>query len=137
MLKGNQYTDPMAVAYVQTAAAGTAPPAYVFINPAGSGEYYQVIEVTAIFDVAGGSGAAADVKIVPAATALASGTTCLTATLGLTSGARTSIKGTLAAAKVVAPGSSVGVVTSGTLTALTGLVVQIVLKPLRGNKNRY
>jgi len=126
--------DEITVTYVQTAAAGTAPDAFIFINPADSREYYQVVEVVGLFDVAGGSGAQADVKIVPAATALASGTTCISSVFGLTSGARTAVKKTLAAAKVVAPGSSVAVDTSGTLTALVGLVIQVTLRPIRGSR---
>lgn len=122
--------------YVQTAAAGTAPDAYVFINPTSSGEYFELVEAIAIWDVSGGASAAADVKIVPSGTALASGTTALLAAFDLTTGARTAVKkfgGTLtatAAARIVKPGDSVAIDTSGTLTALTGLVVQVVLKPL-------
>ncbi len=126
---------PRVASYVQTAAAGTAPDAYIFVNPTGSGEYFEIVEAFAIFDVAGGASAAADVKIVPAGTALASGTTALVAAFDLTTGARTAIAksgGALtatAANRIVKPGDSVAVDTSGTLTALTGLVVQVVMKP--------
>ncbi len=121
--------------YVQTAAAGTAPDAFIFVNPLNSGEYFEVISAEGIWDVVGGASAAADVKIVPAGTALASGTTVLPSTFDLTTGARTAVHKTItAAARVVAPGQSLAVDTSGTLTGLTGLVVQVELRPLRGAK---
>lgn len=124
---------PVRVRYVQTAAAGTAPDAYVFVNPTGSGEYYEVVEVAYIYDVVGGASAAADVKIAPSGTALGSGTTVLSAAGDLTATARVPYKATLtstAANRLVKPGDSVAVDTSGTLTGLTGLVVQIDLKPI-------
>lgn len=124
------------VRYVQTSAAGVAPDAFIFVNPVGSGEYYQVIEAVGLWDVVGGSGAQADVKIVPSGTALASGTTCLGSVFDLTTGARTAVKKALAAAKVIAPGSALAVDTGGTLTGLAGLVIQVVLKPIRGSR-RY
>jgi len=126
---------PRVAFYVQTAAAGTAPDAFIFVNPTGSGEYFEVVECLAIWDVVGGASAAADVKIVPSGTALASGTTVLAATFDLTTGARTPTAkagGNLtstAANRIVKPGDSVAIDTSGTLTGLTGLVVQVVLKP--------
>ena len=124
---------PVYCRYVQTAAAGTAPDAFVFINPTSSGEYYEVVEARAIYDVVGGASAAADVKISPSGTALASGTSVLSSTFDLTATARTPRKATLtstAANRIVKPGDSVSVDTSGTLTGLTGLVVEVVLKPL-------
>ncbi len=128
---------PRTVQYQQTAAAGTAPDGYVFINPTGSKEYYEIVEVSAVYEVAGGSGAVADVKIVPSGTALASGTTALASTFDLTATARIPYVATLsttAAARIVKPGDSVAVDTGGTLTGLTGLVVQAVLRPIRGKK---
>ncbi len=118
--------------YVQTAAAGTAPDAYIFVNPTGSGEYFEIVEVAYIYDVAGGASAAADVKIAPSGTALASGTSAVATVPDLTATARTPRTATLSAtasARVVKPGDAVGVDTSGTLTGLTGLVVQVTLKP--------
>jgi hypothetical protein len=125
---------PVICRYVQTAAAGTAPDAYVFVNPTGSGEYYEVVEARAIYDVVGGASAAADVKIAASGTALASGTTVLASTFDLTATARTPRKATLtttAANRIVKPGDSIGIDTSGTLTGLTGLVVEVVLKPIK------
>lgn len=135
--KAIQNFDPVQASYVQTAAAGTAPDAFIFINPTNSGEYYEIVQAVAIYDVVGGASAAADVKIVPAATALASGTTALNAAFDLTATARTAQKATLtttAANRIVKPGDSVAVDTSGTLTGLTGLVVQVYMRPLRGAK---
>ncbi len=125
---------PIYARYVQTAAANTAPDAFVFVNPTGSGEYFEIVEARAIYEVAGGSGAVADVKVTPSGTALASGTTALAATFDLTATARTPYKATLSAtasARQVKPGDSVCVDTGGTLTGLTGLVVEVILRPVR------
>ncbi len=124
------------VRYVQTAAAGVAPDAFIFTNPAGSGEYYRVVEVTTLFDVAGGAGAQADVRIVPAGAACSGGASCLAAVVALNAGARAQNKAGLGANRVIAPGSSLAVDTGGTLTGLAGLVIQVVLKPIRGSR-RY
>lgn len=124
---------PRLASYVQTAAAGTAPDAFIFINPTSSGEYFEIAEVSYVYDVVGGASCAADVKIVPSGTALASGTTALSAAADLTATARTPRKATLtstAANRVVKPGDSVAVDTSGTLTGLTGLVVMVTIKPI-------
>jgi hypothetical protein len=128
---------PRVVTYVQTPAAGTATDAFVFVNPTGSGEYFEVAEVSYIYDVVGGASAAADVKISPSGTALASGTSALSAAADLTATARVPRKATLtstAANRVVKPGDSVSVDTSGTLTGLTGLVIVITLKPIKVSK---
>lgn len=124
---------PVIARYVQVAAAGTAPDAFIYVNPASSGEYFEIVEVRSIFEVAGGAAAAADVKIVPTATALASGTTALNATIDLTTGARASVKTVLTATKanrIVKPNDAIAIDTSGTLTALAGLVIEVVLKPI-------
>jgi hypothetical protein len=135
--KAIQNYDPVQAYYVQTSAAGTAPDAFIFVNPTGSGEYYEIVQAVAIWDVVGGASAAADVKIVPTATALASGTTALASTFDLTTGARTAVNKALtttAANRIVKPGDALAVDTSGTLTGLTGLVVQVYLRPMRGAK---
>lgn len=128
---------PIRLTYVQTAAAGTAPDAFIFVNPTGSGEYFEVVEASSIYDVAGGASAAADLKIAPSGTALASGTTALSAAFDLTLTARTPRVATLtstAANRIIKPGDSLAVDTSGTLTGLTGLVVQVTLRPNRIKK---
>jgi hypothetical protein len=125
--------------YVQTAAAGTAPSAYIFVNPAGSGEYYQLLEVTAIWGTNSTSGTV-DVQSNAAAGTLGSGTTMLASTFDTSSGAKTSVKKALASSlttRMIAPGQSVSIVTGGTLTSLAGLVVQAVLMPVRGSKQRF
>lgn len=131
--KANAQYAPIRASYVQTAAAATAPDAFIFVNPTGSGEYFEIAEVSYVYEVVGGASCAADVKIVPSGTALASGTTALSAAADLTATARTPRKATLtatAANKVVKPGDSVAVDTSGTLTGLTGLVVMVTLRPI-------
>jgi hypothetical protein len=124
---------PVIARYVQTQAAGTAVDNYIYVNPTSSGEYFEVVEVRFVYDVAGGASAAADVKVVPSGTALASGTTALSAACDLTQTARVPYKATLtstAANRIVKPGDCLAIDTSGTLTGLVSLVVEVVLKPL-------
>lgn len=130
---------PQRPVYIQTAAAGTAPDAFIFTNPAGSGEYFEIVGAKAIYDVVGSTSAAADVKVVPSGTALASGTTALASAFDLTATARTPYKATLtatAANRVVPPGSSVAIDTSGTLTGLTGLCVEVTIRPIIVKKQK-
>jgi len=134
-VKGMVAKAPHVVSYVQTAAAATAPDAFVFCNPTGSKEYFEIVDVVAVYDVAGGSGAVADVKISASTVALASGTSALTSTFDLTATARTprhTSLSTTANALIVKPGDSLGVDTGGTLTGLAGLCVNITLRPMRG-----
>lgn len=123
------------VRYVQ-AAPSVAADGFLFINPAGSGEYYQVVEAVAIFDVAGGVGCQADLKIVANGAQVSAGTSCLGSVFNLAAGARSAVKKALADARVIAPGRSLGVDFGGDTTNLTGLVIQVVLKPIRGSR-RY
>jgi hypothetical protein len=135
LVKGVVSLGPVRVAYVQTAAAGTAPSAALFTNPSTSGEYFEVIAVNAYWDVVGGASAAADVKIGTAP--ISAGTTVLASAYDLTATARASNAKALTstvANRIVPPGSTIAVVTSGTLTGLTGLVVQVVLRPIRGRE---
>jgi hypothetical protein len=135
LVKGVVSLAPVRVAYVQTAAAGTAPSGALFTNPAGSGEYFEVVAVNGYWDVVGGAAAAADVKIGTAP--ISAGTTALASAFDLTAGARAATAKALtatAANRIVPPGSTIAVVTSGTLTGLTGLVVQVVLRPIRGRE---
>ena len=121
---------PVRVAYVQTAAAGTAPLAYVFVNPTGSGEYFEVVEVSYIYNVAGGASAAAILN--KSTTGDPAASTAISGSMDLTAAARTPRKATVSATfntRLVAPGESLSIATSGTLTALTGLVVLVTLKP--------
>lgn len=128
--KSVAYLAPRYAHYVQTAAAGTCPDAYIFV----ADDYYQVVEVRYRHSVAGGSNAAADVKKVASGTALASGTSVLASACDLTATADTNYTKTLsttAAALQLAPGDALAVDTSGTLTNLAGVCVQVVLKPTR------
>lgn len=139
-LKAVAAQAPQFCRYVQTAAAGTAPDGFIFTNPAGSKEYYEVVDATAVYDVVGGSGAQADVMIVPSGTALASGTSCLASVFDLTATARIPYRKALtttAANRLVKPGDSVAIDTGGTLTGLTGLVVQVELRPVRGVRRPF
>lgn len=125
--------------YVQTAAAGTAPPAAIFVNPSNSGETYEIMSASAVYDVAGGAVAAADVKVTTSGTAFTGGTSALTSVFDLTAAARTIQSKALSTTKTrrfVKPGQSVILLTSGTLTALTGLIVQIELQPLTRRTSR-
>lgn len=119
--------------YVQTGAAGAAPDAVIFNNPTGSGETFEVLEVSSNYDVAGGAAAAADLKITASGTAIAGGTSALASAIDLTAAARTIRKATLSTTKssrLVKPGYSLVVDTSGTLTGLTGLGITVTLQPL-------
>lgn len=123
---------PVVARYQQTAAAGTAPDGYIFVNPSTSGEHYRIVEARAIYGAAGGTSAAADVVVAPSGTAISSGTSALASAIDLTATAATPYTATLTAtdgARLVPPGSSVAINTSGTLTGLTGLVIEVVLVP--------
>lgn len=99
---------------------------FVFVN-AHPTHKWKVVAVRAKCSVVGGSGATVDVKKVPAATAVASGTTQLTAALDLTVTAPSDLPGTLIASpSIIYPGDSIGLDFSGTLTGLVG-VITIVL----------
>lgn len=130
---------PKVITYTQVAAAATAPDCFIFVNPSNSGEYYEIAEVAYNYDVAGGASAAADLKVCASGTAAASGTSALTAAADLTAAARTPRTATISttlATRTVKPGDSLSIDTSGTLTGLAGLVVQVTLIPVRGKK-RY
>ena len=122
---------PIRITYDQTAAAGTAPTAYVFVNPSGSGEYFELVEVAYIYNVAGGAAAAAIVN--KSTTGDPAAGTAVTGSLDLTAAARTPRKATVSTSvgtRTCGPGESFSVVTSGTLTGLAGLVVQLTLRPV-------
>lgn len=126
--KSIAYLAPRYASYVQTAAAATAPDAYIFI----ADDYYTVMSSRARYSVAGGSGAQADVKKVASGTALASGTTVLASVYDLTATADTSYSKALsstAASLELSPGDALAVDTGGTLTGLAGLNIQVVLRP--------
>lgn len=125
--------------YTQTAAAATAPDAFIFTNPTGSGEYFEIVDATCHYDVAGGASCAADVKVCTATTATSGGTSALASAFDLTATARTPYRATLsstAANRIVPPGSAVAIDTSGTLTNLAGLMIRVRLRPVIVKKQR-
>ena len=126
---------PRVINYVQNGAAGAAIDAYIFTNPTGSGNYYEVVEAVEIHDALGTDAGAvtADVKIVPSGTTLASGTTVLDSTFNLKATADTLVNRTLHAtnSRLVKPGDSLAVDLTGVMTAVAGLCIQVTLRPTR------
>lgn len=128
---------PVRVNYQQNAAAGTLTGGLLFVSDG----YYQIVEARASHDVNGGASAAIDVVVVRNGAAM-TGTTMLASAFVLASGARTSQRragATLTATKAnqfVNPGDSIGAVASGTLTAVAGVAVSIVLQQVRPNRQR-
>lgn len=131
--------------YRQVTAAGAAANCYGFISDG----YYEVVEVRKRHSVNGGAAAAVDVQKTPAGTALGAGTSVLGSTFDLTANANSATGGqklrsgsgatALATARTscqLAPGDSLGVVLTGTLTALVGLALDVVLKRIRPNRER-
>lgn len=105
---------------------------------AAPGQNYQVTGVTATFGVAGGAGAAVDVRKCTGTQAATAGTTVLTGTVALNGTANTPVAGTLTstAATLQLAGGPVSapvfdrlaIVLSGTLTGLADCLVQVRLK---------
>lgn len=132
-LKAVARLAPFRVSYTQVAASATAPDAYLFVNPTGSGEYFELVELAYNYSVLGGSGAVADLKVAPSGTALASGTSALVSTLDLTATANIPRKGVLSGTKaklLIKPGDSLAIDTGGTLTGLAGLVINVLIRPI-------
>lgn len=136
--KMNAVRDLARVFYIQQVAAGSLLTSnFIFTNPTGGGEYFEIVAVNAHFDVVSTSGTV-DVRVVPTATAATGGASALTGTISTASGARTYTAGSLVtsvATRTVAPGSAVSIILGGTLTGLVGLVVEVSLFPVRGRKN--
>lgn len=127
--KSIAYLAPRYVEFTQDAATVPAT-GYLFV----ADEYYEVVSVKARFSHVGGASAAVTINKVPSGTAPGSGTAVLSAAVDLTATADTTYSGTIssvAGAKLLAPGDALAAVFSGTLTALTGLVVQVTLKPTK------
>lgn len=128
--------------YSQCAAAGTAPPTYGWISDG----YYELIEARRRHSANGGAAAAVDVQKTPSGTALGAGVSMLASTFDLTANANSITGGVKSASNAglsatktnrqLAPGDAIGVVTSGTLTALAGLQVTVVLVRIRPNRVR-
>jgi hypothetical protein len=128
---------PIVLSFPQPTAAGAWASGIVFVSDG----YYELVEARANHDVNGGSGAAADVTKSVSGGAM-SGTSMLASTFAFNTGARVPQRragATLAAAvanRQLAPGNTIAVITSGTLTALVGGCVTIVLKRIRPNRTR-
>ncbi len=123
---------PIRVRVVQTAAAGTFPDCFIFANPAGSGEYFEVVGANCAYDVVGSTNAAADVVICTATTQPSSGVSVLASAFDLTATARTAYKKALhpTNSHIIPPGSCLVINTSGTLTNLVGAVIEVILNPI-------
>lgn len=83
-----------------------------------------------------GSAVTADVVKASSGTALASGTSLLASTFNLkstvnTTQSKTISAGTLATDRVILAGQCVGIKFSGTMTAVTGVNITVILRPLR------
>ena len=105
---------------------------------AAPGQNYQVTGVTVTYGVAGGAGAAVDVKKCTGTQAATAGTSVLTGTVALNSTANTPVQGTLTSttATLQLTGGPVSapvfdrlaIVLSGTLTGLADGLVQVRIK---------
>jgi hypothetical protein len=99
--------------------------------------YYEVVEVRLNHRVNGGANAAVDIKKAPSGTAISAGVSVMATAFDLTTGAATPqrrVNTTLSATRanrLLAPGDSLGLDYSGTLTGLLGVGVQVLLRPLR------
>lgn len=96
---------------------------------------YEIIEVFERHETAGSDANPVTVmlKKVPSGTAPASGTDTLTAGISLKATANTNQKGTVTqtiANRRIVRGDSLALVTTGTLTAVAGVTVRVVLKAI-------
>ena len=112
----------------QTAANYTTP---FFI----ANRFYQVITVTERHQVAGSDGGAVTVTVnkVPSGTAPASGTAVITTPLSLKTTADTNQSGivsTVQGVAILAPTDALCLISSGTLTAVVGVTVSVLLKAI-------
>lgn len=110
----------------QTAGNWTAP-FFIADRP------YYVLSVTERHETAGSDAGAvtAMLKVVPSGTAPSSGTDVLSAGLNLKSTANTNQSGTLlttAGARTLDIGDALSFITTGTLTALAGVTISVVLR---------
>ena len=137
--KGFLARAPFAVCFHQQVAAATLLNDYcLFANPAANNEDYEVLGVDAIWDVNSTSGTVS-IENVPAGTAANAGTVVLSATLDLSTGARTAVKGALSTTRtdrLVTRGRYLSMVLGGTLTSLVGLNVTVWLQAMRGIRAR-
>jgi hypothetical protein len=133
---------PVTICYNDTAAAGLQIDGYAFV----SDDYYEVIEMREVHDIAGGASAAAVVRKCASGTTIGSGLAIGLTAFDLTAAADTPQRralsaGTLSATvanRFLSPGDSIGIDYSGTLTAMTGVAITITLRRTRpaANQNR-
>jgi len=112
-------------ANAQTAANFTAP-FFIANRP------YLILEVIERHETAGSDGGVVTLmlKRVPSGTAPASGTDILSAGISLKATANTNQVGTIGQVKTLQSGDSLSLVTTGTLTALVGVTVYVLLKAI-------
>ena len=98
----------------------------------------EILSVTERHETLGTDGGAvtADIKKAPSGTAIAGGTSLLASTFNLkaainTTQSRSRAAGTLAADRVILAGQCVGVDFTGTMTAVTGVCITVMLRRLR------
>ena len=129
---------PVYVTVALPAAAGLQLAQYVFVSDG----YYEVIEAREAHTVAGGSGAAMQVRKCAAGTAPGSGTAMLGTAFDLNATADTpqyrshSAGNIVEAASQIEPGQSIAVSYAGTLTGLLGVGLTLVLRRTRSNPSR-
>lgn len=138
--KGFLSRAPFKVSYSQQVAAATMLTTNgLFCNPSALGEHYDLIGIDWSMDVASSSGTF-DVRKVPASTAFTGGTSLLTGTISIASGARTATKvttlATSAETRRIRPGDSISLIFAGTLTSLVGFSLTIWLQAMRGIRAR-
>lgn len=99
---------------------------------------YQIVSATERHETLGTDGSAVTVDVVKAAsgTAMGSGTSLLATTFDLkatvnTTQSRSLAAGTLASDKILYEGQCLGLNFAGTMTAVTGVCVTVVLVPIR------
>lgn len=132
-LEVNAQIVPPRVYVSQFIAAGAAAADYdglMFI----ADRAYEVVQVRERHQTAGSSTTASvNVKKVPSGTAKASGTDIIAAVIDLSTTADTNQTPALHATvgnRQLAAGNAIGLVGAGTMTAVDGVTVQVVLKPI-------
>lgn len=132
------------IAWQQQVAAGSLLTTLgLFTNPSGSasargGEIFEILEVSASWDVVSTSGTI-DIRNVPAATAFTGGTSVVQATFNTGATARAVQKALLATAqttRLLQPGATLSMILGGTLTGLVGCSVTVVLQAFRNIRAR-
>lgn len=104
--------------------------------------YYEIVEARSAHAVAGGSNAAVQLRVHSSGVAIASGTAVLAVAFDLTATAVVPVVksisngGITKANALISPGQMLSADFSGTLTALVGPTITIVLRRTRINRDR-